>query len=68
MAKSNYKCHLDKDEVRLKKYFYVLRSLLAAQWVIDNNTQAPMLFLDLVDIKMEDELKTIVKNLLELKN
>ena len=32
------------DEFKIKKYFYVLRSLLSAKWIIDKNEVAPMEF------------------------
>lgn len=33
MARKNFRGYLQGDEVRLKKYFYVLRPLLAVRWV-----------------------------------
>ena len=38
MAKTNYRGYLQESMVRLKKYFYVMRPLLAARWI--NRTQA----------------------------
>jgi predicted nucleotidyltransferase len=32
------------EEFKIKKYFYVLRSLLSAKWIIDKNEIAPMEF------------------------
>ncbi len=35
--------HLEgRSEVRLKRYFYILRPLLALQWVVDRGTPPPM--------------------------
>lgn len=42
MAKSNYHKYLQGEEVRLKKYFYVLRPILAAQWILDKKCAPPM--------------------------
>jgi uncharacterized protein len=39
MAKTNYRGYLQEPTVRLKKYFYVLRPLLAARWI--NRTPLP---------------------------
>ncbi|HNN29482.1 MAG TPA: nucleotidyltransferase domain-containing protein, partial [Agitococcus sp.] len=37
------------SDIRLKKYLYMFRALLATQWVIANNNQPPMAFIDLVN-------------------
>lgn len=34
MAETNYREYLKGSEVRVKKYFYVLRPLLAAKWIL----------------------------------
>lgn len=48
MAQTNYREYLKGEEVRIKKYFYVLRPLLAAQWILDKRVAPPMLFDELV--------------------
>lgn len=40
MAKGNYREYLQGDQVKIKKYFYVLRPLLACMW-IDQFAQLP---------------------------
>ncbi len=67
MAKGNYRMYLQEENIRLKKYFYVLRPILAASYVEKNNKQAPMEFLDLMNLELPDNLKKIVENLLEKK-
>ncbi len=67
MATSNYNAYLTKEEVRIKKYFYVLRPILTAKWIIDKKEQPPMLFSKLIDEELPLELKPIINNLLELK-
>ena len=67
MAINNYENYLKEDNVRLKKYFYVLRPLLAAKWIIDKKTFPSMLFSELVDAELSDELRGIVDKLLEMK-
>jgi predicted nucleotidyltransferase len=44
MAKTNYRGYLQNDLVPLKKYFYVLRPLLAVRWLERHGTPAPIEF------------------------
>jgi uncharacterized protein len=44
MAKTNYRGYLREPIVPLKKYFYVLRPLLAARWVAKTGQAAPIEF------------------------
>ena len=44
MAKTNYRGYLQSDLVPLKKYFYVLRPLLAVRWLEHYGTAAPIEF------------------------
>ena len=68
MAEGNYKTYLQKDNVRVKKYFYVLRPLLACEWIKETNSMAPMEFQKLVDSQVTDQnVKTEIQNLLERK-
>jgi len=68
MAEGNYKVYLQKDKVRVKKYFYVLRPLLACDWIKQINSMAPMEFQKLVDSQVTDQkVKTEIQNLLERK-
>lgn len=67
MASTNYREYLKGDLVRVKKYFYVLRPLLATKWILDKKMAPPMLFDDLVQAELEDSLKPEMKRLLELK-
>lgn len=66
-AKSNYREYLKTDVVRLKKYFYVLRPILACKWIIDNETPPPMPFKTLMDCYLDKSIKPAVDRLLELK-
>ncbi len=47
MAKKNFREHLQADEVRYKKYLYVLRPLPAARWTRSQPGVPPMRFADL---------------------
>ena len=47
MAKKNFREHLQADEVRYKKYLYVLRPLMAARWIRTLPGVPPMRFAEL---------------------
>ena len=53
--------------MRIKKYFYVLRLLLAAQWILDKKVAPPMLFDELVDAELDEKLRPELNRLLEMK-
>ena len=67
MAEGNYREYLKGDLVRAKKYFYVLRPVLACQWILDRGTPPPMLFSELLKAELPVELIDVVNQLLELK-
>jgi len=68
MAEGNYKDYLQKDIVRVKKYFYVLRPLLACDWIRKENRMSPMEFQTLVDSQVTDQtIKAEIQNLLQRK-
>lgn len=54
MAKKNFRGYLQGDQVRLKKYLYVLRPLLAMRWVEQGLGAPPMRFADLVAGTVQD--------------
>lgn len=66
-AKSNYREYLKGDTVRLKKYFYVLRPILACRWILDKGSPPPMLFSELAEAELDTAMKPIVEELLSLK-
>ena len=66
MAKTNYRDYLKGDVVRLKKYFYVLRPLLACEYIKENQKSPPMIFENLL-CYLDGEVKHEVLKLLELK-
>ena len=67
MAEGNYREYLKGDLIRAKKYFYVLRPVLACQWILDRGTPPPMLFSELLKTELPVELIDVVNQLLELK-
>jgi len=56
MARGNYRDYLQHEEVKIKKYFYVLRPLLACMWIESFQEIPPILFDDLLKIGGLDEL------------
>lgn len=66
-AKSNCRQYLKEETVRLKKYFYVLRPLLACKWILAEGTPPPTPFKALMDEYLDEEVKPDVLKLLDLK-
>jgi predicted nucleotidyltransferase len=65
MGRRNHAHYLQNEEVRLKKYLYVLRPLLACDWIAATGTMAPMEFHHLLDRLMPDgTVRTAVDQLL----
>lgn len=54
MAKGNVRNYFDTDLVPLKKYLYVLRPLLACQWIETRLTLPPVPFAELVEATVTD--------------
>ena len=67
MAKSNYREYLKSDMVRAKKYFYVIRPILACKWILDRNSPPPMLFSELMDAELDPAIRPELDRLMELK-
>ena len=65
MAEGNYREFLKSDMVKLKKYFYVLRPILACRHILSFGSPPPMRFSDLVETQMDQslipEISTILK-------
>jgi predicted nucleotidyltransferase len=68
MARGNAREYLFNNKVRLKKYFYVLRPLLAARWVANTGSAAPIEFEKLLTLLQgEPAVLEAVRKLLEQK-
>ncbi|WZL82724.1 nucleotidyltransferase domain-containing protein [Vallitaleaceae bacterium 9-2] len=68
MAKGNYREYLKKDYVKIKKYFYVIRPLMACMWIEEHGSQPPMLFEELMtSLEIPSDVIDEIKNLLERK-
>lgn len=65
MAEGNYRQYLKGDRVWIKKYFYVLRPVLACNWIEQDLGHVPTEFSILVNkIVQEDRLKKAINNLI----
>jgi hypothetical protein len=68
MARGNFREYLKGERVRVKKYFYVLRPVLACSWIEAGYGVAPVEFGVLAERLLTDEkLKTIILDLIERK-
>lgn len=66
MADKNFREFLQGEEVKIKKYFYVLRPVLAARWIETYNEFPPLEFPILLESvlsegKLKNEIKTLLK-------
>lgn len=66
-AKKNYHAYLLEEMVKYKKYFYVLRPILACKWIEKKKCPPPVLFCELAWEVLEDEMKPVVERLLQAK-
>ena len=65
MAQGNYREYLRGDTVRVKKYFYVLRPILACSWIEKYRTMPPTEFARLyADTKLAPSLRMAIDELL----
>lgn len=67
LARGHLKRCLQGEQVRLKKYFYVLRPLLACRWIQAHHTPPPLSFLTLMDTSLPQALRPQVDWLLHMK-
>ncbi|OAH54802.1 hypothetical protein AWH48_09480 [Domibacillus aminovorans] len=68
MANKNFREFLQGDQVKIKKYFYVFRPVLAAKWIEQYNEFPPLEFHTLLErIVPNGPLKTEIETLLKRK-
>ncbi len=67
MAQHNYSEFLQGERVKLKKYFYVLRPILACRHIFAEGTPPPMLFETLASMYLDAETRPHVDALLAQK-
>ncbi|REK74295.1 nucleotidyltransferase domain-containing protein [Paenibacillus paeoniae] len=66
MARGNYRTYLQGEVVRIKKYFYVLRPILACEWILRKGTMPPIAFESLIEalLPKDGELSRQIEELL----
>jgi predicted nucleotidyltransferase len=62
----NFMAVCEMEEVKLKSYFYALRTALAGKWIIENNTFPPVAFADLLPIAPQN-IQEKIKELMIIK-
>ena len=67
IAKRTYKEYLSGQTVRLKKYFYAIRPILACKWILDKQSSPPMLFERLAEEYLDKQIAPAVYELLRIK-
>ncbi len=67
MAKSNYDSIFKAEKIKFKKYLYVLRPLLSAEWILTQNETPPLEFEKLTVLLPEGEIKETVASLVSAK-
>ena len=68
MARGNYKDYMRGESVWLKKYFYILRPILAVKWIEEGLGIVPTEFQVLVDRLVNDPgLKSAINDLIKAK-
>ncbi|MCX8062633.1 MAG: nucleotidyltransferase domain-containing protein [Anaerolineales bacterium] len=68
MARGNYRDYLKGETVWVKKYFYVLRPLLAMRWIEEERGIVPTDFNVMVrELELPHELKDAIQQLIESK-
>ena len=67
MASGNYRHYLQSENIKVKKYFYVLRPILACMW-IENFKEPPVMEFEKLLVQIEEkELSGVINDLLEKK-
>lgn len=53
--------------VKLKKYFYCLRPMLACKWILEKQAPPPVLFSELMDACLDDKMRPEIDELIRMK-
>lgn len=68
IAKNKFEEIMGTDQVKIKRYFYILRPILACMWIEKNNSTPPMEFSKLIaEQELKDSLINEIHKLLEKK-
>ena len=67
MASKDLNLLENNKEIKLKKYFYILRALLASKWVLLCHSDPPILFEELLSLVEDHDVLKEIRILLEMK-
>ncbi len=68
MAKTNYRTYLKTEEVKIKKYFYVIRPIFSLIWIEKTKAIPPIKFEELFkQVEVEENIRNAINNLLVIK-
>lgn len=67
IAESTYREFLTGEKVKLKKYFYALRPMLACEWILKYNSVPPMDFSALVNDGFPQALRPELDRIIDIK-
>lgn len=68
MAMNTFQNDLQSDEVKMKKYFYAIRPILACKWIIEKLECPPMEFGILKTLITENDVQNAIDDLMERKS
>lgn len=66
-ARTNFTEYLQGEEVKYKKYFYVIRPILACKWIEEKGCPPPVLFSELAASVLEEEMRPVIERLIDIK-
>ena len=67
LAKKNYDICRENGNIKLKKYLYCLRSMLACSYIVNRGTAPPVLFSELASAELDPLLMRDVEEILRIK-
>jgi predicted nucleotidyltransferase len=68
MAENNFRSYLQGNTVKMKKYLYVLRPLMACAWIMHYNSLPPVAFATLTDaVVSQHDILNAVRTLVKQK-
>jgi predicted nucleotidyltransferase len=68
IAKKHWLTVQDGEHIRLKKYFYAIRPILAFRWIAERDSLPPVALSELADAQLEPELQPELTKLIEWKS
>ncbi|HAS39761.1 MAG TPA: nucleotidyltransferase [Microscillaceae bacterium] len=67
IARNTFEGALQEPEVKIKKYFYALRTILSACWIVQHQEIPPLQFQKLLPLINDSKLMAIIEDLLSQK-